>query len=64
MKNPCKICLVKAACRDECEKKQSYDGWCVRRRMVIAETLTGALVMIGGVVAFVFVVFFVGLGAR
>ena len=64
MKNPCKICLVKAACRDECEEKGSYDLWCIRIKMIITETLTGALVMIGGVLAFIFVVFIVGLGAR
>ena len=32
MKNPCKLCLVQAACTTKCKDRQTYKKWKIDRR--------------------------------
>jgi uncharacterized protein (UPF0179 family) len=68
MKDPCKLCLVKPACIELCEQKNDYDikriGKHNRRMEIIFETVRGFGILVIGLMAFIFVVMIVGLGAR
>ena len=68
MKDPCKLCLVKPACMELCEQKNDYDltrtGRHNRRIEIIFSTIRCLSVLGFGIIAFLFAVMMVGLGAK